>query len=754
MSDSKSTKKSNENELAKPIVYSDSKWKMSLEFDVPFWTLTALSFLSRFWRLEYPRQLVLDELVYGNFVAMYAKRQFFFDKGPPLGKQLIALAAYVAGYDGEDKFARVGEDYLGTTPLWHLRSVSALCGSLTIPLMYKTVKLLGYSDLTAIIAGCLILFDTAFLTVSRFILLESILIFFCLLSLYFTLRFTSLSLKTACWRKIWLYASLTGLAIGMASSVKYFALTTCAFCIWYIAFDFWQKLDDRSISASRLIKYSQVCLVALGAIPLFVHFLSWGAHVGYLNKAGAYDQVMSSKFQSSLDGGLLSLTQGQPYNISYGSQITLRSVMGIGEQHQPCWLHSHADTYPVKYDDDRGSSHQQQVTCYGHKDANNVWIVKHPERVHVNIDNPIEAVKDGDVVQIIHGLTGRMLNSHDVAGPVTPEGQEVSCYIDYNISMKAEPNWIVKVIDKSADGDYWHPVTQQFQLLHETTKTVLSLSGQTMPEWAYRQQEVIASRQLDNAGSAWLVEEHRFIDTKLKDETERKAEVLKLEMIPQQAVHMNFFDKMYEVVHKVVMSRKESAEDHIYSSTPFEWLTMTRGVAFWINPVNHAQIYLIGNVFSWYTVALSIFLAVNIAIGAAVWLQYKYACDPRIIGNELVRPLNATHVFLGAYLFTYIPHYVTDNSLFVSQYLQALVFGYGFLAIVSEEILQFIWRKFCKGNTSLFNKLACAALGSWALAVIYVFFRYVGFSYGLRPFSDDDLRSLEWKDTWDFIKRQ
>lgn len=41
-----------------------------------------------------------DELHYGKFVGMYMKRIFFFDQHPPFGKQLVATAAYLAGFDG------------------------------------------------------------------------------------------------------------------------------------------------------------------------------------------------------------------------------------------------------------------------------------------------------------------------------------------------------------------------------------------------------------------------------------------------------------------------------------------------------------------------------------------------------------------------------------------------------------------------------------------------------------------------------
>jgi dolichyl-phosphate-mannose-protein mannosyltransferase len=40
------------------------------------------------------------------------KRIFFFDSQPPLGKQLIAMAAYIAGYNGDATFTNIGASEL------------------------------------------------------------------------------------------------------------------------------------------------------------------------------------------------------------------------------------------------------------------------------------------------------------------------------------------------------------------------------------------------------------------------------------------------------------------------------------------------------------------------------------------------------------------------------------------------------------------------------------------------------------------
>lgn len=38
---------------------------------------------------------------YGKYASLYLKGTFFFDANPPLGKLILALAGYMAGYEGE-----------------------------------------------------------------------------------------------------------------------------------------------------------------------------------------------------------------------------------------------------------------------------------------------------------------------------------------------------------------------------------------------------------------------------------------------------------------------------------------------------------------------------------------------------------------------------------------------------------------------------------------------------------------------------
>ena len=106
-----------------------------------------------------------------------------------------------------------------------------------------------------------------------------------------------------------------------------------------------------------------------------------------------------------------------------------------------------------RYSDGRGSSHQQQVSCYTFKDVNNWWIIKRPNREDLAVEEPLDSIKHGEVIQLVHGLTHRALNSHDVAAPVSPHNQEISCYIDYNISMAAQNLWRVDIINRDTAGE-------------------------------------------------------------------------------------------------------------------------------------------------------------------------------------------------------------------------------------------------------------------------------------------------------------
>lgn len=85
------------------------------------------------------------------------KRTFFFDSHPPLGKQLIALFAYFADYSGDFKFEKIGHSYTEDVPLFSLRLLPALCGSLLAPITYKILSEMKIARWVSIVGGLLII---------------------------------------------------------------------------------------------------------------------------------------------------------------------------------------------------------------------------------------------------------------------------------------------------------------------------------------------------------------------------------------------------------------------------------------------------------------------------------------------------------------------------------------------------------------------------------------------------------------------
>lgn len=92
------------------------------------------------------------------------------------------------------------------------------------------------------------------------------------------------------------------------------------------------------------------------------------------------------------------------------------------------------------------------------------------------ISEPIDRIKDGDIIQLVHGMSGRSLNSHDVAAPVSPQNQEVSCYIDYNISMSAQNFWKIKLLNSEETNGFWHTIHSRVQFIHSNTSQALKVS--------------------------------------------------------------------------------------------------------------------------------------------------------------------------------------------------------------------------------------------------------------------------------------
>ncbi|BES92858.1 dolichyl-phosphate-mannose-protein mannosyltransferase activity [Nesidiocoris tenuis] len=722
-----------------PTTVIHQTWAVKYRFNVEIDMVALLFFIgglmTRFYRLSQPKHIVFDELHFGKYVGMYMKNTFFFDLHPPLGKLLVSVAATFADFNGKFKFDKIGSPYDDSVPIFALRFIPALCGSLIIPTSYLLLLELGCRQWTAALGAFLLLFDNAFLTQSRFILMEPILLLFTLLGLLYLLKYRNMQLRIS-GVKWWSTLSISLIFLSFAFSVKYIGFSALALGVMIVWRDFWfYLLPNKQITNQRLVLHALLLGATSMLIPLLVYVSVFHIHLSILSKAGPHDSIMTSAFQASLEGGLASITKGQPLEVAHGSQITLRHTHG-----KACWLHSHAEVYPIRYPDKRGSSHQQQVTCYTFKDLNNWWIVRRPDKSNLVVSSPPDAIKHGDIIHLIHGITGRALNSHDVSAPMSPHNQEVSCYVDYNISMPAQNLWKVDIINRNVEGDVWHTIQSQVRLIHVNSSQALKYSGRQLPSWGYNQMEIVTDQVHKQDDTVWNVEEHRY--TKFDDEKERERDLMNAEMIPLQGTKLSRWAKFVELQYKMLFPSQENIQNHMYSSDPLEWPLMTRGIAYWVSSQHNGQIHLIGNVAVWYAGTLC--LAIYACLFIFYLLRRRRRCYDIDEGtwNHFV---NTGLILFCGFLFHYLPYFFIDRTMFLHHYFPALMFKLLLTAVVIEHLFVLL----------SFSKIAQTALGCvvimWMASVGFVFVKFSDLSYGLSPLTSSDVARLRWFETWDLI---
>ncbi|KAH0551672.1 hypothetical protein GP486_007109 [Trichoglossum hirsutum] len=456
---------------------------------------TLLAFFTRFWRIGLSPIVTWDEAHFGKFGSHYIKREFYFDVHPPLGKMLVGLSGYLAGYNGSFEF-KSGDTYPPEVNYTFMRVFNASFGALCIPLAYYTARELNFRRPAVWLVTLMVLFENSYATISRFILLDSMLLFFTFTTVLCWARFHRLQNQsfTPEW---WLWVALTGVSIGCVCSVKWVGLFCTALVGLYTIEDLWNKFGDLRMPKVELARHLLARIIGFIFIPMAVYMFSFWLHFLVLSNSGPGDAQMSSLFQANLQGSELNQS---PLEIAYGSRATLKN-MGYGGG----LLHSHVQTYP------EGST-QQQVTCYHHKDANNDWFFfpnrSEPEHNH---EDPLKFVADKDVIRLIHTQTGRNLHSHSVSAPVSKSDNEVSCYGNITVGDDKD-HWTVEVVSDvaSSDRSKIRTLTTAFRLKHTSLGCYLRAGNVNLPQWGFKQIEVTCTKKNNprDVYTHWNIESH------------------------------------------------------------------------------------------------------------------------------------------------------------------------------------------------------------------------------------------------------
>ncbi|KAL9537014.1 hypothetical protein MBANPS3_012165 [Mucor bainieri] len=265
-------------------------------------SVTIMSFFTTFYMIWFPAQVVFDEVHFGKFAGYYLQRTFFFDVHPPLAKLMLAGVGYLSGFDGVYQFANIGESYAANNvPYIALRALPASLNVCGVALIYSIMKEAGFSVLTCFTTATLYLLDNAFIGQNRLILLDSILIFYMLTTVYSYVKFRKYRHQpfTLSW---WTWLVATGISMALTLSVKMIGLFVVAAVGLAVVMDLWDLLDKKKygLSDKTLVQHLGARVAGLIIVPALVYLFWFYIHFAILKFSGPGDAYMSTRFQDTL----------------------------------------------------------------------------------------------------------------------------------------------------------------------------------------------------------------------------------------------------------------------------------------------------------------------------------------------------------------------------------------------------------------------------------------------------------------------
>jgi dolichyl-phosphate-mannose-protein mannosyltransferase len=616
--------------------------------------LTVLGIGTRFYSIHYPDEVVFDEVHFGKFASFYLRGTYYFDVHPPLGKLMIAASGWVAGYNGSYTFDKIHEEYKPrNVPYIVMRSGPALFGALLVPLVFLILIESKHSLRASLLGAFMVLFENSLITQSRFILLDSFLIFFDFLALYSWIKFFRIRKNefTPDW---WKWLTFSGISLALTVGVKLVGILIIALVAFSCLRELWIMMDiQRKRTDLECVNNFLARFVTLCVLPIVIYLSFFWIHFFLLTKSGPGDSFMTPQFQATLKGNKFAEPSEAVY---YGANVT------IVHQTERSYLHSHFDRYPLKHEDGKISSQGQQVTGYSFEDSNNIWQF-HPidgEYFTVEQDGSKSPrlVRNQDVVRLFHVNTNKTLLTHDVASPLTTAYQEVTC-VNPDERLD-ETSWIIEIQGKNSDNNTRiNTVTTEFRIVQQKSGLALVMSKDRLPKWGFEQLEVNCMKPVDkNFVYKWLVSTNNGEHGKILNEREEQE-------------HPWFLKKFWELQDVIFSSNSNIKGHHPYASAPSSWPFMYRGISFWVKKPDR-QIYLIGNPLAWWSGTLAVFFMIC-CLSVHTILNRRGIDD---LGTKLSHKLNTTYsFFLLGWMSHYLPFFLMGRTLFLHHYLPALIYS-------------------------------------------------------------------------------
>lgn len=645
---------------AKPVNNANIKW-LILNLLGPF-LLTLLSFKVRFQEIDKNRQVVWDEAHFGKFGSYYIKHEFYHDVHPPLGKMLIALSEWLAGFNGNFGFDS-NSNYPDDVNFKFMRQFNAIFGALCTPLVFLTSKWMGLNYWSVYLITLMVTLEHSFIVLSKFILLDSMLLFFIALSFACMCKLYDLRDKQMT-RKWSIWMLLTGISLGCVCSVKWVGLFITSVVGLYTVLDLFKLYYDKKVGRLQYVKHWIIRIIDLIIIPFLIYLFCFKIHFSLLYKSGTGDASTNTLFQVNLEGTQI---KNSPRNVLFGSQVTIRSH-GLS----PNLLHSHPQLYP-------DGSRQRQITGYGHSDSNNVWEIQFSRRSMMTFDDDAKTfngnlidVRDGSFVRLVHNNTRSNLHSHEIPSHVSRGNYEVSGYGD-DIHGDSKDDWVIEIVDQldsanpdfhKEDPDIVHPISTFFRLRHADLGCYLATTGLSYPNWGFSQAEIVCKQSWSSRDKStwWNVEDHWNDNLEVEDD-----------YVPPKSKFWTDF-----VLINFAMASSNNAlipdpdkYDRL-ASKAWEWPILHRGLRMNTWGLNQARYFMMGSPFNtWISTLFIILFPIPVLTILIKWKRQVILFTEEQWISYIIQGL---FPFI-AWLANYLPFVIMGRVTYVHHYAPALYFA-------------------------------------------------------------------------------
>lgn len=722
-----------------------SNWGHRFVYYINPLVLTAVSAFVRLYGIDRNDRVVWDEAHFGKFGSQYLRHELYFDVHPPLGKLLVGLSGYLAGYDGSFGFES-GKSYPEPAKMMMMRKFNCMFGILCTPLAYYTAVDLQFGQHAVWFVTLLVVFEMMSLTLSRFILLDSMLLFFTVSSFFGLARVNTFrhNNRLLTWRGLpWLL--YTGISIGCVCSVKWVGLFVTVLVGIYTVYDlglrYYQTIapadSPAKISWPKYLLHWLVRILCLILIPTAIYVAAFKVHFAVLNRSGPGDGSISTLLQASLHGNTI---RHGPRSVAYGSTVTLRS-QGLS----PNLLHSHRHAYPE-------GSGQQQITTYGYKDGNNEFEIEfglftslnrkkfatRPEGETPNYTTDTHTlVQDGGTVRLIHKSSGCFLHSHSIAAHVLKSHYEVTCYGGVKIPDRND-DWVVEIQtqEKSPSPHFAnesaveiHPISTNFRLKHKVLGCYLATTGYAYPAWGFQQGEVVCKNSFvaKDKSSWWNIEDH--VNTHFSTPEEQ-----------YEAPKPRFFKEFLLTNYGMMASNNALIPDPDHfdnlESQWWEWPILNRGLRMNGWSTREYRYLLMGNPFVTYLSTISIPVAV-VTIVAVLLQGQRQAVDLSVLSDKWNFVLTAGILPILGWVLHYWPFIAMGRVTYLHHYVPALYFAIFVSGFLMEYLVARRANKYVKHIVFLMAYVGI--VGS------FIYFRH--FSWGMTG-SPMDFKHLRLLSSW------